>query len=209
MYQNKQAKLIQKWFKQFCLNRIQNKQIGETFKSHSLFKDEWIFQPQLSEYSKELAVKHRKSTNSIGLKIYESMTEKMKQNNEWRAIQRRLKEQDMMREWTFTPDIHTVSSFEHNKSDNAHQTDKSLLNDKSTERWRNKYELKNKSYVENSSKQTTGSRHITKSSGKASPTLRYTKFKDHHKKSIDSNVKRMREAIKDKEIVQIMKERGL
>ena len=204
----KQANMIQKLFKQLCLNRIQNRPIGEIFKSQTLFKDEWIFQPQLNEYSKELALRHRKSTNSLGLKIYESMTEKMKRTNEWKAVQQKLKEQDMMRECTFTPEIKSFLSFDHNKTDTLNQNEKSLLNDRSTERFKRNYELKNKSYIE-SNNQKVESVEDPKTEMKTSTVVRSTKARNSSKRSIDSNVKRMREANQEKELVQVMMEKGV
>lgn len=202
----KQAALIHKLFKQLCLNRIHNKQTGEVFKSQTLFKDEWIFQPQVNQYSKELALKHRKSTNSIGLKIYESMTEKMRRTNEWRAVQQKLKDQDMMKECTFTPGINSFSSFDQNKTDTMNHNQNSLLNDRSSERFR-RHEVRNKSYVDNSHKIDSSSGPKTET--KPSSVAKYSRVSNYNKRSVVSNVKRIREANQEKEIVQIMKERGV
>jgi hypothetical protein len=203
----KQANLIKQTFKKFKLNKVQSKQKGEIIKSASMFKDEWIFKPSLTPYSSELASKKR-SCNG-GYKFYESLTEKMRETNEWKLKQREKKEQELMKECTFTPELATnfntgVNSIYRSKSE------RSLMGNKSVERWA-KY--KNIEYPVNYSMDHNISSQFNthhRKSNKSAVILKHAKYTSTvNRKSINKSVQRIREAAYEKEIVRVMTENGV
>lgn len=71
-----QAILIQRLFKKFNFNKIQNKQKGDVIKSQAYIKDECSFKPKLSMLSNQLAEKARDNEYTGNFKFYEAMTQK-------------------------------------------------------------------------------------------------------------------------------------
>lgn len=101
--------MMQKYFKQLCLNKVQSKPIGEIIKSESFYKDECRFKPKVNNFSLILAEKHRQATTSGNTYIYKSMLEKMQRTNEWKLNQKQIKDKESLRECTFSPEIHAYS----------------------------------------------------------------------------------------------------
>ena len=164
----KQSQYIHNIFRRLCLNRIQNKQTKQTIKSHSLIKDECIFKPQLNKVSKDLAGKKLRKNKSIGQNIYDSMTNKKKKNNEWRAAQNKIKEQELMREWTFTPEVRSLIRSYHNRSDSKNLLDKSNHYERSNDRCKRHQMSIDKSFTDQDSLQQDKSTVEIKKTAKTS-----------------------------------------
>lgn len=128
---HRQAKEIYKYFHSFSLNKVQNKMTGEVIKSDRIIKDECIFKPEVSAYSTQLASKGRPHKGNY--QFYEIMTDKMNQTNQWKSIQREKKEHEVMKECTFTPEIHGVRGAL-GSSTNHSRSERSLLHNKSSDR---------------------------------------------------------------------------
>jgi len=203
-----QAILIQKLFKRFNFNKIQNKQKGEVLKSKALFKDEWSFKPKLSTYSNHLAEKIRDHSYTGNYKFYESMISKMKQTNEWKVQEQQKKEEEMMREWTFTPEIHSRSNMVSRDSANR-KSQRILVYDKSAERWNRHQHDYESSHLDDNDDQEQAYNKGWKRNNKSAIILKHAKYNRISKKSVERNIQRIREANREKDVVRLMRESKL
>ena len=202
----KQAQLIHKIFRKFWLNRFQNKQTNHIIKSQARIKDEWVFKPTLNKYSQELANKRRTKHNSTWFNLYESMIEKSNKNKEWRESQNQLKEQEIMRECTFTPEIRSSSRPYHNRRDSRLVTDKSTFNEKSTERCKRHQKTFENSPADHEIDLGRSNSIEPKKIIRASSKTVKSKVLDSNKKSVENTISRMREAALENKIIAIMKQ---
>lgn len=182
------------------LNKVQNKGTGEVLKSEGLFKDECSFKPEVSQYSSQLAQNKRPLNATI--KFYETMTEKARQTNEWRSVQKSRQDEELMKECTFTPEVHF------NKTRGGHSiihshSDRSLFN-KSTDRC-SKHHLSSCEIKKSEESKNSGS---LRRSNKSSIILKHAKYNKYNN-AVEDSVRRMREANHEKEIIKIMTERGV
>lgn len=203
----KQAQFIQKCFRSFCLNKVQNKQTGEIIKSDAILKNECSFVPKVSEYSRVLTEKNRKGSCSPALKLYESCLKSEKLNQEWRTTQKQLQEKEMMKECTFTPEVNTYSRNDKNSSIACKTNDceKSVGRSSKLSSSRNTTNLAS-STTEKNRKQSYRS---LRRGHKSEAILKHAHVSSGSMQSIEENVKRMREANFERDVIKIMKERGV
>lgn len=188
------------------MNKIQNKQTGEVIKSDGFIRDECSFKPQVSPLSTQIASKSRLSQGKY--KFYETLTEKVRKTDEWRTVQKEKQEKELLKECTFTPEIHTQSKILPNSTLNHTKSERTLFPNKSSEKClKHKQEVTSKECGQN--KESRNQKGSLRRSNKSAIILKHAKFNNISKQSVNDSVRRIREANHEKEIIKIMSERGV
>jgi hypothetical protein len=134
------------------------------------------------------------------------MTKKMKDNYVWRTKQKEMKEEEVMKECTFTPEIGGSRSelvgMGHSRSERSLLYNPEKNND--TSRCSRHFTSVNPVEEELDERSSTIRR-----SRKSKAILKHAKYNSISKTSVEESVKRIRDANQDREIVKVMNENGV
>lgn len=134
----------------------------------------------------------------------------MKKSNDWREAQNKLKEEELMKECTFTPELGISARNFYIRSECKNTADKSNFYERSNERCRRHQESAGRSFGDNDSVHNDRrSVEIKKPAKSLENKHCKTKASPANIKSVENTILRMREANLENKIIGIMKRTGL